>query len=88
MKDILSVVVPVYNVENYIGKCLDSIIAQTYVNWECVVVDDGSKDDSGQICDEYARKDSRIRVIHKKNGGVSSARNTGILNIGGVFNIR
>ena len=75
---LVSIIVPVYNVENYLDKCLDSIINQTYQNIEIILVDDGSKDMSGLICDEYAAKDSRIKVIHKENGGVSSARNRGI----------
>lgn len=85
---LLSVVVPVYNVEKYIGRCLDSIIAQTFENWECIVVDDGSPDGAGRICDQYALREPRIRVIHKENGGVSSARNKGLLTVrGGVFNV-
>ena len=75
---LISVIVPVYNVEAYLGHCVDSILAQTYSNLEVILVDDGTKDSSGQICDEYARKDSRVRVIHKQNGGLSSARNAGI----------
>lgn len=74
----VSIIVPVYNVEKYIERCLDSIIAQTFTDWECILVDDGSPDASGRICDEYASKDSRFGVIHKKNGGVSSARNAGL----------
>lgn len=74
----LSVVIPVYNIENYIGKCLDSILAQTYQDYEVIIVDDGSCDGTGAVCDEYAAKDDRIRVIHKENEGVSVARNTGI----------
>lgn len=78
-QDILvSVIVPVYNVEDYLGRCVDSILAQTYQNLEVILVDDGATDSSGKICDEYARKDSRVRVIHKENGGLSSARNAGI----------
>lgn len=72
---LLSVIVPVYNVESYLPRCIDSILAQTYGNLEILLVDDGSKDASGRICDEYARKDPRIRVFHKGNGGQSSARN-------------
>jgi len=74
----ISVIIPIYNVENYLIKCIDSIINQTYRNLEIILVDDGSTDGCPEICDEYAKKDKRIRVIHKKNGGVSSARNSGI----------
>lgn len=75
---IISVIVPVYNVMNYLKQCLDSIIQQTYTNLEIILVDDGSTDQSGSICDVYKEKDSRITVIHKKNGGLSDARNTGL----------
>ena len=79
MNDIkISVIMPVYNVENYIRNCLDSLIAQSFSQWELIAVDDGSPDRSGKICDEYAAKDSRITVIHKENGGAPSARNTAI----------
>ena len=74
----ISVVVPVYNVEKYLEKCIDSIINQTYRNLEIILVDDGSSDKSPQICDLYAQKDERVKVIHKTNGGLSSARNVGI----------
>lgn len=74
----ISIVVPVYNVEKYLDNSITHIINQTYENLEIILVDDGSTDRSGQICDKYAEKDSRIRVIHKKNGGSSSARNCGI----------
>lgn len=75
---LVSIIVPVYNVEPYLRKCLDSILAQTFTDWEAILVDDGSTDRSGEICDEYAKRDIRVRVIHKENGGVSSARNFGI----------
>jgi len=78
MKPIISVIVPVYNVEQYLRKCLDSIIGQTVKDIEIIVVDDGSTDASGDICDSYLSKDSRIKVFHKDNGGLSSARNYGI----------
>lgn len=78
MDEKISVIVPVYNVEQYLERCVDSIINQTYKNLEIILVNDGSTDNSGQLCDELARKDDRIRVIHKKNGGLSDARNVGI----------
>lgn len=73
-----SVIVPVYNVSQYLKRCIDSILSQSYGDFELLLVDDGSTDDSGIICDDYAKKDNRIKVFHKKNGGVSSARNKGI----------
>lgn len=76
--NLISIIVPVYKVEKYIGRCIESLCAQTYRHLEIVLVDDGSPDSSGAICDAYAQKDSRIVVIHKKNGGVSSARNAGL----------
>ena len=75
---LVSVIVPVYNVEDYLGRCVDSILTQTYSNLEVILVDDGATDASGSICDRYARTDARIKVIHKENGGLSSARNAGI----------
>ena len=78
MEDLISVIVPVYNVEKYLNRCVDSIINQTYKNLEIILVDDGSTDNCGKICDEYAKIDIRIKVIHKKNGGLSDARNNGI----------
>ena len=77
-KPLVSVIVPVYGVEKYINKCLESIINQTYRNLEIILVDDGTKDKSGEICEDYAKKDSRIKVYHKENGGLSDARNYGI----------
>lgn len=74
----VSVVVPVYNVEKYLKRCVESILAQTLKDIEIILVDDGSKDKSGKICDEYVQIDNRIKVIHKKNGGLSSARNAGL----------
>ena len=74
----LSVIVPVYKVEKYINKCVDSILNQTFTDFELILVDDGSPDNCGKICDDYAKKDARIRVIHKENGGLSDARNFGI----------
>lgn len=74
----LSVIVPVYKVEKYIHKCVDSILNQTFTDLELILVDDGSPDKCGEICDEYAKKDARVRVIHKENGGQSSARNRGL----------
>lgn len=74
----ISVIVPVYNAEKYLIRCIDSILIQSFPNFELLLIDDGSKDSSGQICDEYATKDSRVRVFHKENGGVSSARNFGL----------
>ena len=82
---LISVIVPIYNTEKYIYKCLDSILAQTHTNWEAILVDDGSPDDCGKICDEYAAKDKRFKVIHQKNGGVSVARQTGLDNAVGDY---
>ena len=75
---VISVIVPVYNVEKYLHRCVDSILAQTFTDFELILVDDGSPDNCGAICDEYAQKDSRVHVIHRKNGGQSAARNDGI----------
>ncbi|GFI42006.1 glycosyltransferase family 2 protein [Thomasclavelia cocleata] len=85
IKDCISVIVPVYNVEKYLNCCIESIINQTYQNIEIILVDDGSTDKSGYICDNYAKKDNRIKVIHKTNGGLSSARNYGIDKANGKY---
>lgn len=82
---LVSIIVPIYNSEKYIAKCVESIINQTYRNIEIILVNDGSKDDSAKICDDWAKKDNRIRVVHKVNGGVSSARNEGIKIAKGEF---
>lgn len=81
----VSVIVPVYNVEKYLEKCIKSICNQTYQNLEIILVDDGSTDQSSEICDMYAKKDTRIKVIHKENGGLSDARNVGIANAEGEY---
>lgn len=81
----ISVIVPVYRAENFLRRCIDSILTQTFSNIELLLIDDGSPDRSGEICDEYAEKDNRVRVIHKKNGGVSSARNMGLDHLTGDF---
>lgn len=78
MEKLISVIIPVYNVEDYLRRCVDSILAQSYRNLEILLVDDGSPDGSGAICDDYAARDPRVRVIHKENGGLSSARNIAI----------
>lgn len=85
MKELVSVIVPVYNVELYLNKCLNSIVNQTYKNLEIILVDDGSKDTSGKLCDEWAQRDSRISVIHKENGGLVSARKCGIVASHGAY---
>ena len=87
MKDKIkfSVVVPIYNIENYLNKCIDSLLAQTYGNLEIILVDDGSTDSSSSICDEYAVKDNRVIVIHKENGGLISARQAGAIRASGDY---
>lgn len=81
----ISVIVPVYNTEKYLDQCIQSVLAQTYTNWELLLIDDGSTDSSGTICDNYVEQDSRIKVFHKENGGVSSARNLGLDNAKGEW---
>lgn len=83
--DLISIVIPVYNVEKYLDECIQSLQKQTYTNIEIILVDDGSTDNSGMICDKYAKTDFRIKVIHKQNGGMSDARNVGIDNATGKY---
>lgn len=85
MRPLVSVIVPVYNIEGYVGKCLNSICRQSYENLEIIVVNDGSTDGSGKICDGFALKDRRVKVFHRKNGGLSEARNYGIEKAHGEF---
>lgn len=85
MKDLISVIVPIYNVEKYLKRCIESILNQTYFNIEIILVNDGSTDNSLEIANEYKKNDSRIKVISKKNGGLSSARNIGIDNANGKY---
>ena len=85
MRDLVSVVVPIYNVQDYLEKCIDGILKQTYDNLEIILVDDGSPDECGQICDAYALKDKRIHVFHKENGGLSDARNYGMKEATGKY---
>ena len=73
----VSVIIPIYNVEKYLAECIDSVLAQEYTELEIILVDDGSTDKCGMICDDYAKRDSRIKVIHKENEGLSDARNAG-----------
>lgn len=85
MIPLISIIIPIYNTEKYLRRCLDSVLTQTYKDFECILVDDGSTDASGKICDEYAAKDNRFKVFHKRNGGVSSARNLGLDNANGEY---
>lgn len=78
MEDLISVLIPIYNVEDYLDRCLTSVLNQTYKNLEVILVDDGSPDNSGALCDGYAEKDSRVKVVHKENGGISDARNAAL----------
>ena len=82
---LISVIVPVYNVESYIEKCLDSLLNQSFISYEILTIDDGSTDNSGVICDAYSQKDNRIKVFHKENGGLSDARNYGLLKARGQY---
>ena len=79
MGEKISIIVPIYNVEKYLNRCIESIVNQTYQNLEIILVDDGSPDQCPAICDQWALKDSRIKVIHKENGGLSDARNKGMV---------
>ena len=85
MQPLISILVPVYNVERYLARCLNSIVTQTYSNLEIILVNDGSSDRSGGICDEYAAQDSRIRVIHQANAGVATARNKALAAVSGEY---
>ncbi|ORU23018.1 glycosyl transferase, partial [Francisella tularensis subsp. holarctica] len=76
--ELITLVIPIYNIENYLGRCLDSVINQTYKDLEIILVNDGSTDNSLEICESYAKEDSRIKIINKNNGGLSSARNVGL----------
>lgn len=87
VQPVISIIVPCYNVEPFLHKCLDSILEQSFTLFEILLINDGSTDDSGIICDYYARKDTRIRVFHQKNSGVSTARNIGIFNARGLYSI-
>lgn len=77
-RELISIIIPIYNTQKYLSKCIDSILSQTYDHLEIILIDDGSTDESGKICDEYAKIDNRIRVAHKENGGLSDARNFGL----------
>ncbi len=85
MNPLISIILPIYNVKTYIPKCMDSIFAQTYENLEIIMIDDGSTDGGGRLCDDYAAKDTRIKVYHKENGGISDARNYGISKVSGEY---
>lgn len=82
---LISIVVPVYKAEMFLSRCIESVLHQTYTNWELILVDDGSPDRCGDMCDAYARRDARILVIHQKNKGLSGARNSGMKNCHGKY---
>lgn len=85
MNSLVSVIVPIYNVEKYLERCISSILEQSYNNIEVILVDDGSNDDCPTICDKFKRKDARVKVVHKPNGGLSSARNAGLEQMKGEY---
>ena len=85
MKDLVSIIIPIYKVEEYLDRCVSSVVKQTYQNIEIILVDDGSPDRCPELCDAWGKKDERIRVIHKENGGLSSARNVGIVEATGKY---
>ena len=85
MNPLISIIVPVYNAQNTLNRCIDSIMNQTFYDWELLLIDDGSIDKSGEICDKYAEFDNRVKVFHKKNEGVSTTRNLGIKNSIGKY---
>lgn len=85
MEPLVTIIVPVYNTQEYLTRCLDSIVNQSYRHFELLLIDDGSRDDSGRICDDYAAKDSRIKVFHLENGGVSNARNFALDHASGEY---
>ena len=85
MENLVSIIIPIYKVQNYLNRCILSIVNQTYKNLQIILVDDGSPDNCPQICDSWSKKDSRIEVIHKKNGGLSDARNSGLQIAKGKF---
>lgn len=84
-QDLISIIVPAYNAEKYLNRCIDSLVNQTYANIEIIIVDDGSKDNTPEMCKQWAQKDSRIKVIHKENQGLGLARNTGLVNASGKY---
>ena len=85
MNIVISIIIPVYNVEKWLNKCIDSILVQSYKNFEIILVNDGSTDKSGDICDKYSKEDNRIKVFHNKNKGLSYSRNFGVKNSNGKY---